>query len=68
MGLAVVGGGVVWIHRFGRSDGVSDGFVRERTHDLAQPEAVGFSPQLRDDIHRVLSKANDAFEDCVASD
>jgi len=25
--------------------------------------AVGFSPQLRDDIHRVLSKANDAFED-----
>ena len=37
-------------------------------HDLEQPEAVGFSPQLRDDIHRVLSKANDAFEDCVDSD
>ena len=26
-------------------------------------EAIGTSPQLRDDIHRVLSRANDAFED-----
>ena len=31
-------------------------------------EAIGTSPQLRDDIHRVLSRANDAFEDLTPSD
>ena len=39
--------------------------TRFRTNhgQVAGPEAIGTSPQLRDDIHRVLSRANDAFED-----
>ena len=73
MGLAVVGGGVV-----GSIDLADRMAFRQWVLVLTKgcmiwqaalaPEAVGFSPQLRDDIHRVLSKANDAFEDCAVSD